>query len=187
MTRTTNGFTLLEVMISILMFSMISVLIFSMLDRSFVFTAKGEAQVLRLEQQYGLINLVRRQVQGAWLDPKQKKVHLNSENEYQFSIITTSSLMFQGSPLVIAFYEFNPGDATLYYTERKDYYNPDYVDQFPDLEEMIPLLHVPEPFSLQADAESDFVTLFFNNEHYIFHPFCTQYSEEFDLEAHEQQ
>lgn len=183
MKTNTRGFTLLEVMVSVLIFSMISVLIFSMLDRSFVFTAKGEARVLHLEQQYGLINLLRRQVQGAWFDPKLKKMHLSSETDRQFALITTSSLMFPGSIVVIAFYEFDPNDATLYYTERRDFYNPDYGKEFPPQTEMIPLLTVTDPFSLQADPDSDFVILHFSNREYTFHPLCTKQSEDFDLET----
>ncbi len=177
-----NGFTLLEVMISIVIFGMISTLIFSILDRSFVFTEKGEAKILKIEQQNGFIDLVRRQVQGAWVDPRRRTTHINSENEQQFSIVTTSSIMFAGSPLVVAFYEFEPSTNTVYYTERKDFYNPDYVEQFPNQEEMIPLLNVDDSFSLQTDENSDFVILFLNNKEYIFHPFCTKQPEDFDLE-----
>jgi prepilin-type N-terminal cleavage/methylation domain-containing protein len=177
-----SGFTLLEVMISIFIFGLISALVFSILDRSFVFSAKGEARVLEIEQQYGLINLVRRQVQGAWFDQKRKKVHISSETENRFALITTSSLMYSPSVLVMAFYEFDPRDSMLYYTERRDFYNLDYRDEPPATEDMIPLLHIEGDFSLQADPDSDFVILLFKNKKYVFHPFCTEQSQEFDFE-----
>lgn len=181
--RCQQGFTLLEVMVATLIFSMISVLIFSMLDRSFTFTTKGEERVLAVERHYGLINLVRRQVQGAWYDPQQKKMRISSATEHQFALITSSSMLYGPAALVMAFYEFDPDEAILYYTERRDFYNPDYRDEFPDRDEMIPLLKPEGLFSLQADPDSDFVTLRYGMEAYVFHPFCTKESQEFDLEA----
>lgn len=178
-----QGFTLLEVMIATLIFSMISVLIFSMLNRSFDFTAKGEERVLQVERHYGFINLVRRQVQGAWYDLQQKEMQIRNVTENQFALVTTSSLMYGPATLVMAFYEFDPGEATLYYTERRDFYNPDYLDEFPDRAGMIPLLKPEGTFSLQADPDSDFVTLRYGTETYVFHPFCTKESQEFDLET----
>ena len=182
MKQNQHGFTLLEVMVSIFIFSLISMLIFSILDRSFVFTAKGEARVLEIEQQYGLINLVRRQVQGAWFDQRQKKIQMSSETENRFALITTSSLMYNSSVLVMAFYEFDPRASILYYTERKDFYNTGYSSMPPEVTEMIPLLHVDGAFSLQADPDSDFVVLRYKEKKYVFHPFCTKQSQEFDFE-----
>ena len=180
-----HGFTLLEVMISVLIFSMISVLVFSILERSFVFSSKGEAHVREIEQQYGLINLVRRQVQGAWFDQKLKKIAISSETDNRLALITTSSLMYAPSTLVVAFYEFDPDESILYYTERKDFYNTDYKDMPPEPADMIPLLNVDGLFSLQADPDSDFVTLIYKNREHVFHPFCIQQSKEADLDSAE--
>ncbi len=183
MTQNQRGLTLLEIMVSILIFSMISTLIFSILDRSFAFTAKGEARVLEIERHYGLIHLIRRQVQGAWFDQKLKAIQISSETENRLTLTTTASLMHEDSTLVMAFYTFDPTTATLYYTERKDFYNTDYKHEPPSLTEMIPLLTIEEPFSLQADPDSDFVILTYKGQEYIFHPFCTRQSQEFNLET----
>lgn len=178
MTTNHRGFTLLEVMISVLIFSMISVLIFSILDRSVLFTAKGEEQVRELEQHYNLTLLVRRQVQGAWIDPATKSPRLNQLSDQQFSIITTGSIMYPVASLVIAFYEFDPDTGTLYYTERRDFYNPEYTDHFPPQEGMIPLLVTDKPLQLHSEEESNLVTLVLAGKEYRFHPMCSKPLEE---------
>ena len=174
MIRNQHGLTLLEVMISMLIFSMISVLIFSILDRAALFTTKGEAQVRAIEQQYNLVSLIRRQVQGAWIDTATKKVRLQQPTDQQFSIITTASIMYPSPTLVIAFYDFDPESGVLYYSERRDFYNPDYSDQFPEREEMITLLTTTSAFQLQMPEESSSVSLTFAGEQYTFHPMCIQ-------------
>jgi prepilin-type N-terminal cleavage/methylation domain-containing protein len=178
MKQNQRGLTLLEVMISVLIFSMISVLIFSILDRSAAFTAKGDKRVRTLEQNYNLSSLIRRQVQGAWIDQKQQKAGINQLSDLQISIITTSSIMYPPTTLVIAFYDFDEESGTLFYTERRDFYNQDYNDQFPPIEEMIPLLVTDQPFRLQTTEESNLVSLTLAGKQYTFHPFCLQQDEE---------
>lgn len=167
-----QGLTLLEVMISVLIFSMISVLIFSILDRSVVFTAKGEKRVRSLEQHYSLTNLVRKQVQGAFIT--KSTITINTPSDHQFSIITTASIMYPPSTLIVAFYDFDPQTGILYYTERRDFYNLEYGEQFPAIEEMIPLLTSSAPFSLERQEDSNWVTLKLAGKTYTFHPFCIQ-------------
>ncbi len=178
MTPDQRGLTLLEVMISILIFSMISVLIFSILDRSALFTTKGEEQVRKLEQHYNLTLLVRRQVQGAWIDPATKSPNINQLSDQQFSVITTSSIMYPAASLILAFYEFDPDTGTLYYTERRDFYNPDYNDNFPPQDDMIPLLKTDKPFQLYTGEDSSLVTLVLAGKEYRFYPMCLKQLED---------
>ena len=117
-----RGLTLLEVMVAMLLLTIASGMIYSMLDRSIFFANKGEGKSREIEEHYALVSLMQRQVQSGWFSPTTKKVLISGEKDL---LRLATAIPFQARPgqVVMAFYRYNPEENTLYYLEKKDFFN----------------------------------------------------------------
>ena len=166
------GFTLFELLVAVLLLAMISVMIYSVMNVGIRFTEKGERKILHLERQLSLVDLLHRQVKTAWYDDRRKKVIISADDNV-FRIVTRCSLADPAAEVVLAVYRFDPADGTVYYLEKKDFYNSDYDDEYvPDFDEMRLLLSDVAFFSLEYDEESGAVTFEFADREYEFLPWC---------------
>ena len=159
----------MEVMVAMLLLTMTAVMIYSILNRSILFAHKGESKMLALEKEYGLHSLLKRQVESCWYDIKNKKVGLYGDEEI-VRIITKTSFLHPESSMVMAFYLKN--DQTIYYLERQDFYNNDYLDWTPDLDLMMPLITTTREMNIQYDEDLGFVQLTYHDKEYEFWPWC---------------
>lgn len=167
-----NGLSLLEVMVALLLLAITTSMIYSMLNRSIFFADKGESKTAAIEEQYALVSLLQRQVQSGWYDPRTKKVVIAGEENF---LRLATAIPFQARPgqVVMAFYRYNPEEKTLYYLEKKDFYNADYAELVPDYSEMTALLTTTRALNLGYDEEGTTVTLDFGGHTYEFQPWCT--------------
>ncbi len=165
------GLSLLEVMVALLLLTIASTMIYSMLNRSIFFTDKGDKKAREIEEQYALVSLLQRQVQGGWFNPRTKKVVISGEKDL---LRLATAIPFQARPgqVVMAFYRYNPEENTLYYLEKKDFYNADYTELVPDFSEMTALVTASRGLSLEFDEEANSVTLSYGAHNYEFRPWC---------------
>ena len=175
--KNNQGMTLLEVMVAMLLLTMVTAMVYSIMDRAIVFSEKGEKKLLALEQRQALLSLLERQVRSGWYDDKQKKVLISGDEEV-LRLVTRSPLLYAGHGTVLALYSYDPAEQTLYYTERKDFYNPDYDEVVPEWDEMEVLLEKSGDFELLFDEDVGKVTLAWQGKEYEFWPWCTERPEE---------
>jgi prepilin-type N-terminal cleavage/methylation domain-containing protein len=167
-----SGFTLFELLVAVLLLAMISVMIYSVLNVGIKFAEKGEKKILHMERRLSLVDLLHRQVKSAWYDNKRRKVIVSSDNDV-FRLVTRCPLFYSAAGIVLAVYRFDPADGTLYYLEKRDYYNSDYDDEYvPDYDDMQQLLTDVASFALEYDEENGSVNLEFDEREYEFLPWC---------------
>ncbi len=169
---TRDGLSLLEVMVALLLLTIASTMIYSMLNRSIFFTNRGEGKTQEIAEQYALVSLIQRQVQGGWFDPRTKKVVISGERDL-LRLATTMPFQARSGQVVMAFYRYNPEEGTLYYLERKDFHNPDYTDMVPNYDEMTALVTASAGLSLEFDQENNSVALSYGGQNYEFRPWCS--------------
>jgi prepilin-type N-terminal cleavage/methylation domain-containing protein len=166
-----DGLSLLEVMVALLLLTIASTMIYSMLNRSIFFAQKGERKSQEIEEHYALVSLLQRQVQSGWFNPRTKTVVISGEENF-LRLATATPFQARPGQVVMAFYRYNPEDKTLYYLEKKDFYNADYSDLIPEYNEMTALVTVPRGLSLDFDEEAITVTLSYGSRSYEFRPWC---------------
>lgn len=167
-----NGFTLFEVMVAVLLLAMVSSMIYSILNVSIKFTEKGENQILKLEREHGLLTLLQRQITSAWYDSKQKQVPLVADDN-MLRVVTRESLLYPYNRLVLALYRYDPDGQTLYYTEKRDFYNIDYDDEYvPELDDMIVLMENCPSLSFTYEDGSSSVGVVYDEKEFEFTPWC---------------
>ncbi len=166
------GLSLLEVMVALLLLTIASTMIYSMLNRSIFFADKGEAKTEGIEEHYALVSLLQRQVQSTWFNPSTKRVVISGENDF-LRLATATPFQARPGQVVMAFYRYNQADSTLYYLEKKDFYNADYAELTPDYSEMTALVTAPRGLALAFDEEGNTVTLSYGAHNYEFRPWCS--------------
>lgn len=166
-----NGFSLLEVMVALLLLTMVSTMIYSMLNRAIFFAERGERKNRQIEQHVALVSLLQRQVMSGWFNPRTKKVVITGDSGF-LRLATASPFLARPGQVVMAFYRVDTATNTLYYLERKDFYNADYNDYIPDYSEMTPLLSGAGAIELDFDEETLRVSLSHNGTAYEFRPWC---------------
>ncbi|MCB2181679.1 MAG: prepilin-type N-terminal cleavage/methylation domain-containing protein [Desulfobulbaceae bacterium] len=175
-----SGFTLFEVLIAVLLLAMISSMIYSILNVSIKFAEKGEKKILLMEREQGLLGLLQRQIKSAWYDDKSKQVLINADEE-RLNVVTRAPLLNPQVGTVLALYRYDPGSATLYYTEKRDFYNIEYADDYaPDYEDMMVLMDNCPPLTFSYPEESSDVTVEYDGSEYEFWPWCQVSSREND-------
>ena len=168
----TAGFTLLELLIAVLLLTMISVMIYSVLNVGIKFSHKGETRLLSLAKEQGFLALLHEQISSAVYDRQKRKVVISADDD-MLRIVTKRSLIFHDVDLVLAIYRFNAAEQTVFYTEKKDFYNPDFdTDYLPDFDEMLAIISTEKDFLLEYDSESGQVTVEYENGQYTFTPRC---------------
>ena len=170
---TERGVTLFELLVAVLLLALVSTMIYSVLHVSIGFSEKGSKQILAMEKEQSLLALISRQVRSAWFDPKKRQPVISAKDGV-LKIVTRNPLINKEIGLALAIYRFNTGDQTLYYTEKVDYYNIDYNDDYvPDFTDMIPLVATGVPVSLEYDEEAAGVHLIYGDREYDFFPRCS--------------
>ncbi|MCK9294777.1 MAG: prepilin-type N-terminal cleavage/methylation domain-containing protein [Desulfobulbaceae bacterium] len=167
-----KGFTLFEVMVAVFLLAMVSSMIYSILNVSIRFSEKGDKTILLLEREQGLIGILQRQIKNGWYDEQKKEVAIAAD-ETMLRIITRAPLLYPLAGVVLAVYRFDPESATLYYLEKRDFYNIDYGDDYlPAFEDMQVLVEDCRPLSFSYGEDSSSVTLVYDGKEFNFTPWC---------------
>lgn len=167
-----NGFTLFEVIVAMFLLAVISAMIFSILNVSIRFSEKGEKHILLLAREQGLIGLLQRQIKNGWYDEQKKAVDITADDTL-LRISTRAPLLYPLAGIVVAVYRYDPERETLYYLEKRDYYNVDYGEEYiPDYIEMQPLIENCRPLFFSYDGNSSAVTVVYDGREYHFTPWC---------------
>lgn len=168
----TAGFSLLELLIAVLLLMMISVMIYSVLNVGIKFSHQGETRLLSLAKEQGFLALLHQQIGSAVYDRQKRKVEISADDD-MLRIVTKRPLLFHDVGLVLAIYRFNAAEQTIFYIEKKDFYNPDFdTDYLPDFDEMLALVSTEKDFLLEYDSESGQVTVEYEDGQYTFTPRC---------------
>ena len=167
-----QGVTLFELLVAILLLGIISTMIYSALNIGIRFSDKGSDRIVTISREQGLRSLLYRQIRNARFDERTKKAHVIVDKD-TLKIQTRIPILYRASGLVLAMYRHNADEEVLYYTEKIDFYNPEYdEDYIPDFEDMLPLAKVGEGFYLAQEPGTDFVEIGFGDDVYTFEPKC---------------
>lgn len=171
------GFTLFEVLVAILMLGMVSMMLYSVLNVSIRMSDKGEKAIYEAARQHGIMRLLHDQILSAWYDTTARKVQVSGGDEI-LRLVTRAPLRYRNDGVVLAVYRYDNGSGTLYYTEKRDYYNTDYDEEYvPDFDDMLVLSTGVEPLSFEVDEESQAVTVNYGEQSYLMYPKCAASSD----------
>lgn len=152
--RSKGGFTLFEVLIAMVLLAMVAAMLYSVLNVGIKFTDQGGRKILALERKYAFLTLVQRQISSAVYDSAKKRIIMSADAE-AFKVVTRNPFIYPEAGVVLAIYRYNAGERAIYYTEKRDYYNIDYGEDYvPGFDEMTVLARDEEPFSVQYDEEA---------------------------------
>lgn len=155
-----------------MLLAMISTMIYSVLNVGIKFSHKGESQILSMERNRGFLALLHQQVNSAWYNMKSKKIEISADGDI-LRLVTRRPLFSRQSGPVLAVYRYNDAEQTVYYAEKKDFYNPDYDDEFvPGFDEMFALIQTDGDLILEYDPEIGEVAVEYEGRQYIFTPRC---------------
>lgn len=177
-TGSQQGVTLFELLVAMMMLALVSVMLYSVLNASINFSAKGENRIQIIEQERSFLDLLRRQVHGIRYDRKQKKIQIFAEGNL-LKMVTSTSIIERDAGVVLAIYVNDSEEGILYYTEKVDFYNADYEEDYqPSLDEMTVLMKDVEGLEMQYAAEDGTLKVTYaGREHELF-PRCWQGEEE---------
>lgn len=176
-TASQRGVTLFELLVAMLMLVMVSAMLYSVLNVGVNFSAKGESRIQIVEQERAFLDLLRRQVHGIRYDTKQKKLQIFAAGNL-LKMVTSTSILARDAGLVLAIYVNDAENEILYYTEKVDFYNIDYQDDFqPSLEEMTVLMKDVVGLEMQYGEDGTLKVTYAGREHELF-PRCWQAEEE---------
>ncbi len=168
-----GGFSLFEVLIAMTLLAMVAVMIYSVLNVGIRFTDQGGRKILAMERKYAFLTLVQRQISSAVYDSVNRRIMMQAD-EALFKVVTRNPFIYPEAGVVLAIYRYNEGERAIYYTEKRDYYNIDYGEDYvPDFAEMTVLARDEEPFAVQYDEEASPEVLFTHRgEEYALVPKC---------------
>ena len=157
--RSRQGVTLFELLVAMLLLVMVTSMLYSVLNAGIKFSDKGENRIGLIEQERSLLDILHKQVHGAWYDPRQRKVSIIGDRD-TLKMVTSAPLIEHQAGLVLAIYRYDRNDQALYYTEKVDFYNPDYDEDYePALRDMTVLVHDLEDIDLDFDDEDGLVKI----------------------------
>jgi prepilin-type N-terminal cleavage/methylation domain-containing protein len=171
--RGSGGFTLFEVLIAMILMAMVAVMIYSVLNVGIKFTDQGGRKILAMERKYAFLTLVQRQVISAVYDGTQRRILMSADDDI-FKVVTRYPFVYPEAGVVLAIYRYSAADKAIYYTEKRDYYNTDYGDDYvPDFKDMTVLAWDEGPFSVKYDADKSPEVLFtYRGQEYSLVPKC---------------
>ena len=176
--RSRQGVTLFELLVAMVLMVIVSSMLYSVLDVGIKFSGKGENRMAVIEVERSLLDLLHRQIHGARYDTKQKKMTISTDDE-TMKMVTGSPLIERKAGLVLAIYSYDRHDQALYYTEKIDFYNPDYDEDYePPLAEMIVLVHDVDELDFDYDKEEGVVKVSYLGLEHEFVPRCWQSKED---------
>lgn len=167
-----DGFTLIEVLVAMLMLGMVSMMIYSVLNISIKMSDKGEKRIYEAARQHGVMRLLHDQIIQACYDTVSRKVSISGGDEV-LRVVTRSPLRYRNNGVVLAVYRYEESSRTLYYLEKRDYYNTDYSqDYVPAIDDMLVLATGLKPISFAVDEESQAVTVNYGGRSSVIVPRC---------------
>ena len=172
--RCRQGITLFELLIAVVLLGMVSTMIYSVLNVGVSFSARGASRLESLAREKNLLGLLRRQVNGAWYDPRFSRMQISGEGGV-LRIVTRQPLLHRAAGSVLAVYRVNEAEQTLYYLEKKDYFNADYGERYlPDFSEMEKMYAYAanRPLALAYEPEQSTVVVTLGEEAFAFVPKC---------------
>lgn len=170
--RRQQGITLFELLIAVVLLGMVSTMIYSVLNVGINFSARGGKHLERQARERNLLSLLRRQVNEASYDLRSGKVEI-SGGDGLLRIVTRQPLLHRTAGLVLAVYRVNAAEQTLYYLEKKDYFNVEYGEKFlPDFSEMEKMYAADRPVVLTYDSGKGSVSVNLGEEEFVFYPKC---------------
>lgn len=119
------GTTLFELLVAVLLLALASGMIYSVLQVSIRFSEKGEAKLLAIAREQGVLGLLQGQIKCAWFDNKP----MISADQDILRVVTSQPLVFR-TGVVLAIYRYDETEQRLYYLEKQDYYNTDYGETY---------------------------------------------------------
>ncbi|MDF1577182.1 MAG: prepilin-type N-terminal cleavage/methylation domain-containing protein [Desulfobulbales bacterium] len=165
-----KGVTLIELLVAMVLLAMVTSMLYSVLNVGIKFSRKGEDRLAALAVERSLLEVLHRQVHGAWYDKAKKKVMISAERD-MLKVVTSSPLMERDAGLVLAVYWYDSGDRVLYYTEKLDFYNIDYAENYsPSVDEMVVLLWDVDDLDWQFDESEGFLTIAYLGNSYELSP-----------------
>lgn len=149
-----RGITLLELMVAMLIMALVATMLYSVLNLGINFSRKGEVRAREMGRERALLELLHRQIHGAWYDRIQKKVLIGGTGK-ELKMVTTAPLLYRDQGVVLAIYLYEPKEDILYYTEKIDFFNPTYFqDGFEaDRKEMLALVKGVGDIQMEYKAE----------------------------------
>jgi prepilin-type N-terminal cleavage/methylation domain-containing protein len=176
--RSRQGVTLFELLVAMVLLVMVSSMLYSVLDIGIKFSGKGENKIATIEVERSLLDLLHQQIHGARYDTKQKKMTISTDGE-TMKMLTGSPLIERKAGLVLAIYKYDRHDRILYYTEKVDFYNPDYDEDYePPLAEMTVLVRDVDELVFDYDEGEGFVKISYLGLEHEFVPRCWQSKED---------
>lgn len=167
-----QGVTLFELLVAVLLLGLVSTMIYSVLNVGISFSAKGEARLVRIGREQGIVTLLKRQVEGAWYEMRRSRVKIVG-GQGTLLIATRQPLIHREQGVVLAVYRYNESEGALYYAEKKDFYNTDYnEDYLPDYTEMDLLFSATDPLEISYDSGVDQVRFVHGDREFLFSPKC---------------
>ncbi len=167
-----GGFTLFEVLIAMLMLGMVAVMIYSVLNVSIRMSAKGEKTIYAAAREHGVMRLLHDQIISACYDTLTRKMLISGDDQI-LRVVTRSPLRYRNNGVVLAIYRYDGSTDTLYYIEKRDYYNTDYNEDYvPSFDDMLVLGTGLEPISFAVDEESRVVTVNYGKQTSVIVPRC---------------
>lgn len=167
-----DGFTLIEVLVAMLMLSMVAMMIYSVLNVSIKMSDKGEKTIYADARYHGVLRLLHDQIISAYYDTVSRKVLISGDGEI-LRVVTRSPLRYRDDGVVLAVYRYDDSSGTLYYLEKRDYYNTDYNDEYvPDINDMLVLATGLKSISFAVDEKSRAVTINYGEQSWTIVPKC---------------
>ncbi|MFH1021460.1 MAG: prepilin-type N-terminal cleavage/methylation domain-containing protein [Pseudomonadota bacterium] len=173
MLRNRQGVTLFELLIAVVLLGMVSTMIYSVLNVGINFSARGGKHLERLAREKNLLSLLRRQVNGAWYDPRFGKVLISGGGDGVLRLVTRQPLLHRSAGTVLAVYRVNEAEQALYYLEKIDYFNAEYGEKYlPDFSEMEKMYGADRPVTLVYEPQTSMVSVSLGGEEFAFFPKC---------------
>lgn len=168
-----RGFTLFELLVAMLLLAMVSVMIYSVLNVGIRFSEQGNRHILAMERKFGFLSLLQRQIRSAVYDEKKKKIMMSAGDDI-FRVVTRNPYLYEYAGVVLAVYRYSSSERAIYYTEKRDYYNIDYGEEYePAFDEMTLLASDEEGFEVVYDGDAGpEVTFTYQGESYSLVPRC---------------
>ena len=149
-----------------LLLAMISTMLYSVLHVGIKYAKQGGERVMFMERERSLLDLFHRQIHGAWYNALQNKTDIIVDDN-KLMVVTTRPLLYRTLEVVLAIYLYEPAEQVLYYTEKKDFYNTDYDEDYePDRDEMIVLFEGGGELSMEYDEEEGVVSIIYQGLQY---------------------
>jgi len=167
------GVSLFELLVAILLLALASGMIYSVMQVGIRFSEKGEAKLLAIAREQGILDLLHQQIKSAWFDQKLNKLGISADQD-MLRVVTCQPLVFRTAGVVLAIYRYNETEHLLYYLEKQDYYNTDYGDTYvPEYDDMQLLAKNVVGLTMEFYDKEMKVTIGLEGREYDFYPKAT--------------